>query len=448
MSVPPQDPPGGREPDATPDPTDETVVRDTWGEETVSPERRILPEETYVAEEVVEEQEVVPVRRGPLIWPWLLAFLVLVLGGLGAYVYFAQADESTVPAVVGEPQERAEARVREAGLEPQSEPKESARPRGIVLEQSPDAGAEVDEGATVLLTVSSGTPRETVPDVVGVTTGEAIASLKDAGFEADVSEAFSDKRVGEVVRQQPEAGGNLKEGSTVALTVSKGREPVTVPDVVGATSEAATATLKQAGLESNPVAVPSEEPAGTVVAQNPGPGKSAKRGDTVRLNVARAPDETTPATTETAPTTTTSPTTTAPETGPATVPDAVGSALADAARAFGAVGLKVSVEPVPSDEQAGTVVAQAQPAGTELERGDTVQVNVSIGPDPAPDTTVPDVTGRQLADARRRLAAAGFEVLSIRQSGNASRAGVVLSQTPDGNATVPRGSLVILYVGA
>ena len=38
---------------------------------------------------------------------------------------------------------------------------------------------------------------------------------------------------------------------------------------------------------------------------------------------------------------------------------------------------------VPSQEPSGRVIAQAQPAGTELEQGATVQVNVSTGSDPA-----------------------------------------------------------------
>jgi len=361
-----------------------------------------------------------------------------------------------VPAVVGDRQDRAEARVREAGFEPRSETEESERPRGIVLEQSPDPGTEQEEGETVLLTVSSGPPRETVPDVVGDTEEAAVESLEEAGFETEVSRAFSERRVGLVVRQEPEAGDSLREGATVALTVSRGREPVTVPDVVGTTSSEATATLREAGLEANVVPVPSEEPAGTVVAQNPGAGQEAKQGDTIRLNVARRPDETAPATTAPPPATTAPPRTTSPPPttappppppGPSVVPDAIGSPLADAARAFSREGLKVAVQPVPSREPAGEVVAQARPAGTEVQRGDTVQLNVSIGPDPAPQARVPDVVGLERDVARRRLAAAGFEVLALEDAESGGQAGVVLAQTPSGDARVPRGSLVILYVG-
>lgn len=454
MSTPPPQDPSGREPD--PD-DDETVVRDEWGEETVV--RRDVGATAVERETVVEEREVVPVRRPPLIWPYLLAFLLLVLGGLGAYWYFSQEDESPVPAVVGQPEDAAQAQIEDAGFESRSEQQESDRPRGIVLDQSPDAGTELEEGETVLLTISSGPARETVPDVVGQQQDEAVDAIETAGFETEVMEAFSDEPDGTVIRQEPAAGGNLKEGSTVALTVSKGRRPVDVPDVVGTTSSEATATLRDAGLEANVVSVPSDEAAGTVIAQNPAAGTSVNAGSAVRLNVAQAPDATgstttapPPATTQTTTTTTTQATTTEPPPTPtparATVPDVVGQELAAGARSFGEEGLKVAVRYVPSREAQGRIVAQAQPAGTELRGGQTVQVNVSIGADPAAATAVPAVTGEDADEARSELEDAGFEVLAVELEAAAAQAGRVISQSPGGGASIPSGSLVILYVSA
>jgi len=456
-----------RDPDDLPDESiDETVVRDEWGEETVvrDDEPLVRDRETVVEgrETVVEEREAVPVRRPPLIWPYLLAFLLLVLGGLGAYWYFSQEDESPVPAVVGQPEGAAQATIEDAGFEPRSEQQESDRPRGIVLDQSPDAGSELEEGKTVLLTISSGPPRETVPDVVGQQADEARDAIEAAGFETEVTEVFSDEPDGTVFRQEPTAGGNLKEGSTVALTVSKGRRPVDVPDVVGTTSSEATATLRDAGLEANVVSVPSAEAAGTVLAQNPAAGATVSAGSAVRLNVAQAPDETgstttapppatTATTTQATTTTTTQTTTTEPPPTPtparATVPDVVGQELAAGARSFGDEGLKVAVRYVPSREAQGRIVAQAQPAGTELRGGQTVQVNVSIGADPAAATAVPTVTGGDADEARSELEDAGFEVLAVELEAASAQAGRVISQSPGGGASIPTGSLVLLYVG-
>jgi beta-lactam-binding protein with PASTA domain len=106
----------------------------------------------------------------------------------------------------------------------------------------------------------------------------------------------------------------------------------------------------------------------------------------------------------------------------------------------------VDVRYVPSREPQGRIIAQARPAGTELRRNDVVQVNVSNGPNPQAAASVPDVTGSALATARQQLEDAGFEVLSLDTSGR-NRTGRVLSQTPRGGSSTPRGSLVILYVG-
>lgn len=241
--------------------------------------------------------------------------------------------------------------------------------------------------------------------------------------------------------------------ATTAATTATIAEDVRVPDVVGTTSSEATATLRDADLDANIVAVPSDRPAGTVLAQSPTAGSSVEPGTRVRLNVAEAPAATTQATTTTTATTTTQATTTAPiqpapPPRPATVPDVVGAELADGARDFGDQGLKVAVRYVPSREAQGRIVAQARPAGTELKQGDTVQVNVSTGADPAPATEVPRVMGAEQERARTLLEDAGFEVLAIEfPTADETRSGRVLSQSPGGGASVPQGSLVLLYVG-
>jgi serine/threonine-protein kinase len=252
-----------------------------------------------------------------------------------------------------------------------------------------------------------------------------------------------------LTRDDDDAATTTASTATTAATTATTAAEVSVPDVVGTTSSEATRTLRDAGFEVNVVAVPSDQPSGQVVAQSPAAGTDAAEGSSVRLNVAQKAAQTT-TTTDT--TTEPPPTTTTPE--PAVVPDVVGQELADAARAFNDEGLKVAVVYVPSEEPRGRVVAQAQPAGTERTKGDTVQLNVSTGPDPPERTAVPEVTGKKQNPAREQLSAAGFEVLALEQeTADRTRVGFVLSQTPKGGASIPgasipRGSLVLLYVGA
>jgi len=437
------------------EPDDETVVDPDWQP---GPEgTRIIADDRVVQEHVVEEEiveeEVAPRRRLPTLWPWLLAFLLLVLGGLAAVFLLSGDDDEdrpgsstatttiAVPVLVGLREDAARDRIREAGLEADVRRRAGDKAEGVVLAQRPEAGTRLAEGGEVLITVSTGAAQAEVPDLVGEQRADAIAALEEAGFRSRETTAFSEQPEGEILEQDPAAGEELAPNGVVALTISKGQqpEPVVIPDVVGSQASEATSTLREAGLSTNVVTVPSNRPSGEVVAQAPGAGSEVDEGTAVRVNVSAGATQTQPpATTQTTP----------PETAPAVVPDVVGGPLADAARAFGDRGLKVSVQPVPSEEPAGNVVAQAQAAGTELERGDTVQLNISIGPEPAANAAVPEVVDRRQADARSRLASAGFEVLSIQVRGNPSKVGVVLSQTPDGNAQIPGGSLVILYVGA
>ena len=58
---------------------------------------------------------------------------------------------------------------------------------------------------------------------------------------------------GKVIATDPAAGTEIEEGKTVKMYVSKGREKVDVPDLVGKTTDEATAALSALGLSSGNV---------------------------------------------------------------------------------------------------------------------------------------------------------------------------------------------------
>jgi beta-lactam-binding protein with PASTA domain len=130
---------------------------------------------------------------------------------------------------------------------------------------------------------------------------------------------------------------------------------------------------------------------------------------------------------------------------PASVPDVQDADLADAAQQLADQGLRTAVKYVPSNDPRGRVIGQSRPPGTELQRGDAVSLNVSIGPSPPANVTVPDAAEQPEADGRAALERAGFEVLTINVA--AVTEDVVVSQSPAAADRVPRGSLVILYAG-
>jgi penicillin-binding protein 1A len=131
-------------------------------------------------------------------------------------------------------------------------------------------------------------PTATVPDVVGLSEGEAISVLGQAGFRANPVEADSTQPAGTVVAQSPAGGSEANLGSSVTIEISTGRAPRNeVPDVVGMTESQAVKALRQAGF----AAAVSYEPTkrenlhGVVGAQSPGPGTAAKEGATVSITV-------------------------------------------------------------------------------------------------------------------------------------------------------------------
>ena len=138
----------------------------------------------------------------------------------------------------------------------------------------------------------------------------------------------------------------------------------------------------------------------------------------------------------------------APTTGPGsatTAPDAIGTDIADAAEDFADAGLRVSIDYIPSNEPSGTVATQANPAGTELQRGDTVGLGVSTGTSTAGNLRVPDVTGQPEPDATDALEKVGLEVLSIDVA--AVEGNDVIFQSPTAGGRAPLGALVVLYAG-
>ena len=140
--------------------------------------------------------------------------------------------------------------------------------------------------------------------------------------------------------------------------------------------------------------------------------------------------------------------TTQPTTGPgaaATVPDVQGTQLLSAADQFADEGLRVAVEYVPSEQRKGNVVGQERPAGTELQRGDTVGVTVSIGPGPEAEVPVPDALDKTAAEGQSILEQAGFSVHAIPIP--AVTEDRVVFHSPAAGTRIPGGSLVILYHG-
>ncbi len=94
-------------------------------------------------------------------------------------------------------------------------------PKGQIFKQKPTAGATVRRGDTVTFWVSSGPPKIVVPDVVGLSQGDAKAMLEDAGLtvSSDYVAGWG-SFPGDVVGQDPVAGSPGRVGDEVVIQVA------------------------------------------------------------------------------------------------------------------------------------------------------------------------------------------------------------------------------------
>ena len=194
-----------------------------------------------------------------------------------------------------------------------------------------------------------------VPAVEGLVLNDAVSRVEDEGFRADIINEPNDAQAGTVFRQNPSAGTDLEEGSSVQLFSSEGPADVTIPNAVGVTETEARDRLAAVGLTANVVKVFSDDaPTNQVIAQSPAAGSQAAKGSAVRLNVSKG-------------------------SGLTAVPSVVGMTQSDAEAQLDAAGLKANVVSVPSQEASGTVVAQ-NPTSGQARQGSAVRLNVSQGP--------------------------------------------------------------------
>lgn len=161
--------------------------------------------------------------------------------------------EVKVPKVLGETEADARRALEAAGLkvgtvtESASDTVES----GKVISQSLAENSSVKKDTTVNLVISSGPSKTKVTDVIGHDVDRATEELQADGFVVGVNEVYSDDiRTGLVISSNPAQGTYADPGSTVTITVSKGKDQVSVPSArVGMTYDEAVEALEDAGFE-------------------------------------------------------------------------------------------------------------------------------------------------------------------------------------------------------
>jgi serine/threonine-protein kinase len=312
------------------------------------------------------------------IWPWILGLLALAIAGATGYLLYEKIQDQlnenrpvTVADVGQLKQPLAVKQLEDQGFQVHvvkvaSRTVES----GSVIRQDPPGGEPRPKGSTVTLYVSTGIPKSTVPGVVGLSQTDAITALVHAGLNARTVYVYSDKPNGTVTGQAPGQGAVVFTGSKVRINVSQGERTASVPSVVGQPYANAASALQGGGFVVVRVDADSDQPKGTVIAQDPPGGATVGLNSRVTITVSKGPVT-------------------------ASVPSVTGDTQADAEQLLTDAGFKTTVETqdVTDPSQDGLVLATDPAPGTTAEQGSTVTLFVGKLVTTPVETVPTDTTG-------------------------------------------------------
>ncbi|MDQ3738867.1 MAG: PASTA domain-containing protein [Actinomycetota bacterium] len=234
----------------------------------------------------------------------LVAFLLLAaLGGLVLVGYLLlRTERHEVPALAGMTEEAAASAVDEFDWDVQTrlERSDEEPDAGDVIRTSPATGEQLAEGEPFFLIVSEGPEFRELPDMRGARGAEAREQLRELRLEASTTDPVYDEEIppGAVVSwvvagdEAKRAGDGVLPGTEIELTLSRGPEPRSVPDLRSLSIAQASEQLDELGLmlEQGEAQFSNEVDRDLIIRQSPRPGGELERGETVTIRVSKGPD--------------------------------------------------------------------------------------------------------------------------------------------------------------
>lgn len=304
---------------------------------------------------------------------------------------------------------------------------------GQIISQSIEAGMKVDPNTTIVVDICGDGEEVTIPDVDGYTRDRAVKALEDAGFTVDVTEAFDDNvAAGNVISITPKAGGKTSRGSVIRMVVSKGKqeenEEISVPKIEGLTEAEAKSTLTNAGLKSGTArsAFSDTVEEGRIISQSIKSGTKVPKDTAVSYEVSKGKE----------------------------IKDVYignaeknGSSESAVTNYLTGKGLKVArSEQYHNSIPKGNVISYSPGNGSTVQVGSTVNIVVSLGPEPVTTTKVPNLAGKDAKGAQAALESAGLKYNQIDQYDSSVTEGYVISQSISANTTVDLGTTVNVVI--
>ncbi|MGY1671896.1 Stk1 family PASTA domain-containing Ser/Thr kinase [Geodermatophilus sp. SYSU D00710] len=285
-----------------------------------------------------------------------LAVVLLLAVTVGAVGWWMGSGRWTqVPEIVGSDRAAAVDLLQGANLDPVFAEDQFSEdvPEGVVISADPEGG-EAIRGTDVELVVSKGPERFTVdPALVGQPIETVRDRLRGVPIVLTETEVYDEEvPAGAVTGFDPEPGTDLRRDQPVTVSVSLGRAPVGVPNVVGQGADAAQANLEDLGFtvvrtEGRSADVATD----AVMAVSPAPGQEAPYGSEVTIQVSIGVPQ-------------------------VTVPDVTGQRAADATAALEAAGLQVTTSTFITGDR---VYRQSPAGGTVVDQGSEVSLLLSFG---------------------------------------------------------------------
>ncbi|WP_030319607.1 Stk1 family PASTA domain-containing Ser/Thr kinase [Streptomyces sp. NRRL B-3229] len=260
----------------------------------------------------------------------------------------------------------------------------------------------------------AGNDQVDVPNIVNQSQSDATRQLSNVDLKiGQVTEKpCENTSKGNICQQDPTAGTKVDKNTAVNIVVSTGAPKVAVPSVLGLDVDKATETLEddKYGFVVKTKQQESAEKPGTVLAQDPKLGAEVEKGSTVTLTIAKAEEK-------------------------STVPDVTGQSCDDAKAQMQANNLVGNCTEVETEDtnQIGKVISTAPQAGTQADKGSSV--NIQIGK-AAEKTEVPQVVGQTVGQAKQTLKNAGFNNIQFANGSDQSDNAFVVQQNPGGGTEV------------
>ncbi|MFJ7211041.1 Stk1 family PASTA domain-containing Ser/Thr kinase [Amycolatopsis sp. NPDC098790] len=232
-----------------------------------------------------------------------------------------------------------------------------------VISITPDVGTPVATAAQITLTIGTPPGKVAVPDLKDLSQADAEAKLKEAGLTLNQSvqevDVTDQDQVGKVVNQTPQAGNQVQQGTSVSISIGKGKAQKQVPNFTGKSFSEAQSALTGLGFSVKRVDQQSDQPKDQVIQQTPN-GGSVPVGSQITLTVSTGqPDN------------------------KIEMPQLVGMSADDAKaklQSMGWTGQFREQSDRTSNKPEGTVTKQSESPGTQIDKDQNITVSVSEGP--------------------------------------------------------------------